>query len=88
MIYGLNIIIFFFILGLGIGICLLICETKINKLKKRVEILENDLNKLEDICTSFITEDDLNDFCESLYENIQGVGERINEEIKNEINSK
>ena len=49
--------------------------------------LEKDLNKLENICTSFITEDDLDDFCENLYENIQGVGERIQEGVKNEINS-
>ena len=86
MIYGLNIIIFIVLLGLII--CLLITASIINKLKKRVDSLENDLDKLENICTSFITQDDLDDFCETLYENIQGVGERIQEGVKNEIDSK
>lgn len=83
MIYGLNIFII-----LGLGICLLINAVRINKLKKRVNSLEKDLSKLENICTSFITEDDLDDFCETLYENIQGVGDKIKDGIQDEINSK
>lgn len=86
MIYTLNIIIFSFIFGLII--CLLIYANKVDKLKERVDSLEKELDKLEDICTSFITEDDLDDFCESLYENIQGVGDKIKDGIQNEINSK
>ena len=76
-----------FSLIVGLIICLLISINRNNKLKERVEILENDLDKLEDICTSFITQDDLDDFCESLYENIQGVSERIQKGIEDEINS-
>ena len=76
-----------FSLIVGLIVCLLISVNRNNKLKERVEILENDLDKLEDICTSFITQDDLDDFCESLYENIQGVGERIQKGIEDEINS-
>ena len=86
MTYALNIIIFSVILGLII--CLLIFANIVNKLKERVDSLEKDLDKLEDICTSFITEDDLDDFCESLYYNIQGVGNKIKEGIQDEINSK
>jgi hypothetical protein len=86
MIYTLNIIIFSFLLGLII--CLLICANRIDKLKERVETLESDLDKLENICTSFITENDLDDFCESLYINIQGVGDKIKRGIQDEIDSK
>lgn len=85
MTYALNIIIFSVLLGFII--CLLIYANIVDKLKKRVESLESDLNKLEDICTSFITEDDLDDFCESLYENIQGVNDKIKDRIQDEINS-
>ena len=86
MIYGLSIIIFIVLLGLII--CLLITASIINKLEKRVNILESDLDKLEDICTSFITQDDLDDFCESLYDNIQNVSEKFQDTLEDEINSK
>ncbi|WP_287385593.1 hypothetical protein [Lachnospira sp.] len=57
-------------------------------LNRRVSFNEKDIERLETLATEYITQDDLDDFCESLYTNIQGVGERVKKQVKDEISSK
>lgn len=55
---------------------------------KKIEDLEKDIEELQNLCTLYITQDDLDDFCESLYDNIQNVSEKFQDTLEDEISSK
>ena len=56
--------------------------------EKKIKDLEKDIEELQNLCTLYITQDDLDDFCESLYDNIQNVSEKFQDNLEDEINSK
>lgn len=79
------IILIIIVIALAFGITF--TTNTFNDLEKKIKDLENDIEELQNLCTLYITQSDLDDFCESLYDNIQGVSERIQEGVKNEVNS-
>lgn len=79
------IILIIIVIALAFGITF--TTNTFNDLEKKIKDLEKDIEELQNLCTLYITQSDLDDFCESLYDNIQGVSERIQEGVKNEVNS-
>lgn len=55
---------------------------------KRISFNEKDIARLETLVAESLTQDDLDDFCESLYTSIQSVGKKVKKQIKDEINPK
>ena len=80
------IILIIIVIALAFGITF--ATNTFNDQEKKIKDLEKDIEELQNLYTLCITQDDLDDFCESLYDNIQGVGERIQQSVENEIDSK